>query len=592
VLSTPFFNLIIGLSIGGIGSFVQFFPLFYKGSATHLWANDLDPLLIHWIVSWGYHILFEQFDFTNFWNANSFFPEMYSLAFSDSMLSAQIFYAPLRFFGLAPFTALYLTLAGFTIFGCILTSLALNQLISLTTIEKIIIISSAHFCLCFTNFLYHYQLFGFHLAPSFFLYLYSYFRDWEIKALLYCCVISTIAVCFSIYSAPFLFSLSIILGVPFILYAILDNNHAIFQKRFIVSSLAILLFFSVFLYFIQLFPYSLVENKFGHHPLNDKIVYSANPFSIFSGYSENSYWYNKWARYAAGDWEHAYFPGYVALGSSILFFCFIIFGFLLKVFSQLARLKNKSFSMDRLVNFPVSAMVFFSLLFLSCLILSWGPFLKTDISMHLPFYYLSSFMPGIKSIRSPGRFGMFMGLPFGFFLVFNLRLIKLNRNILYYLPVIVLLFFAFESLPSFKSVPYQLEKKNIYQKLSEIIPQGTPILELPISGKSHYGTLKNILNQLQGSTYYWGRLAVGYGSKQPDFYLQLLYFDQLVQSDDISPEQIVNLAKGKKMPFILIHLDKYSKIVQDHWIFILKNNEGIEEIKHLNHSVLIKVKIT
>ena len=74
---------------------------------------------------------------------------------------------------------MYLTFAGFFLLGVFLTSKALNRLGCFSVVERAVIVYGAHFCLCMTAFLGHYQLFAFQLAPPFFLYLYLYLTRWR-----------------------------------------------------------------------------------------------------------------------------------------------------------------------------------------------------------------------------------------------------------------------------------------------------------------------------------------------------------------------------------------------------------------------------
>ena len=132
---------------------------------------------MYWIVNWGYHILFELRQPLSFWNANSFYPNSLTLAYSNSLLGIQLLFAPLRMLGITPLTAIYISLAGISIIGATFTQYALYRTGYFSLSERILITFCAHFSLSMTSFFIHYQLFGFHFAPPFFLFLFLYLRD-------------------------------------------------------------------------------------------------------------------------------------------------------------------------------------------------------------------------------------------------------------------------------------------------------------------------------------------------------------------------------------------------------------------------------
>src|SRR5450759_384042 len=128
-----------GILVGVLGVCILFRKLFIVSPEQILWADNFDSKLIYWIVNWGYHILFEARQPLNFWNANSFFPESQTLAYSDSILSIQLLFSPLRAIGFQPLQSLYLSLAGFTIAGCFFTERALRRLGIFSNLEVILI---------------------------------------------------------------------------------------------------------------------------------------------------------------------------------------------------------------------------------------------------------------------------------------------------------------------------------------------------------------------------------------------------------------------------------------------------------------------
>src|SRR5215208_2300621 len=96
-------------------------------------------------------------------------------------------------------------------------------------------------------------------------------------------------------------------------------------------------------------------------------------------------------------------------------------------------------------------------LFLSAIVLSWGPYYKTDHSIRLPFYYLSNFVFGLRDIRAPGRFGMFVALPLAVFAVGFLRTVITSNQAKNQVILLVTLLIVIESFPTFPVFPFSID---------------------------------------------------------------------------------------------------------------------------------------
>ena len=86
-------------AVGAVLSLVQFFTLL-PNIDSHIAADPGDPLPQSWQVAWGGHALLNQ-PFA-FWQANQFWPEKDTLAFSDALVG----YSPFGMFGSGPHAAL------------------------------------------------------------------------------------------------------------------------------------------------------------------------------------------------------------------------------------------------------------------------------------------------------------------------------------------------------------------------------------------------------------------------------------------------------------------------------------------------------
>ena len=69
IKSAGYTSVLIGLLIGVFGVLFVFKDLIMSATSQVLWADQGDPKLIYWIVNWGYHVLVENADPVNFWNA-------------------------------------------------------------------------------------------------------------------------------------------------------------------------------------------------------------------------------------------------------------------------------------------------------------------------------------------------------------------------------------------------------------------------------------------------------------------------------------------------------------------------------------------
>ena len=152
-------------------------------STNKLLFDNFDSNLIVWIFERNY-IAIKSFDFINFWNASSFYPHSNTLAYSDSMISGQLFYFPLRIIGLQPLTCLYFTLISIMVIAVISLDFLLTKYYEYSTIERLLFIIISLFALSMVNFFGHYQLIAFQLSPSFFVLLMSYLNKPSNKKLI------------------------------------------------------------------------------------------------------------------------------------------------------------------------------------------------------------------------------------------------------------------------------------------------------------------------------------------------------------------------------------------------------------------------
>lgn len=576
----------LGLLVGILGSVVLFRDLILAGTHNVLWADDFDPRLIYWIVNWGYHVLFEQGQPLDFWNANSFYPNSTTLAYSDSLLGLQLFFAPLRMLGVSPLVSLYVALAGICLISTVLTHHALRRTGYFSPIESALIAFSAHFGLNVINFSNHYQLFGFQLAPPFFLHLYIYLRQWKRTDLLIAASLYAIGVSIAMYLAPMLIVTSVLMCAPILMKRVRQQGIRQLFRRIGIGGIGIIAGYALLLYIAQLRPYVELAKIFPEQPMEETAVYSADLHSIFTGFSKFSFWYGPQEYSSYGAWEYAYFPGFVLLSLSSLYGLLMVKVSMKRMirFAGREECAVRVLNLEKDIGIHSEFVLYMAVLFVSSLVLSWGPFLKSDHSIKLPFYFLSRLIMGLDSVRAPGRFGMFISLPLAVFSVAFTRLAGADGKRRQLVNILVFALVVIESFPRFPIYPFLIDSEGIYLRVSQEIQAGTPLLELPVLGADHYETIKIAMRQLDGSTIHWGRLVVGYGgNKTTHQYEELLHLDGLIQQQLAEPSVAVEFAERYKIPYLLIHLDRYNPPVAEKWrrlaretgAIVLLENEGV-----------------
>jgi hypothetical protein len=206
-----------------------------------------------------------------------------------------------------------------------------------------------------------------------------------------------------------------------------------------------------------------------------------------------------------------------------------------------------------------------AILFISAIVLSWGPYYKPDHSIRFPFYYLSKFVFGLRDVRAPGRFGMFIALPLSVFSVAFLRIAVTSIKVRHWISFLVIILIVLESFPTFPVYPFSVDSEGVYKRVCQVIKPGTPLLELPVLGKNNFETIKIAMEQLDGSTIHWARLVVGYGAKTTSQYTALLKIDRGIQEGLAAPSSAIKFAKRYGISYFLIHLNRYNPTVAQKW---------------------------
>jgi hypothetical protein len=557
----------LGLLVGALGCLLLFHKLFCADPATTLWADNFDARLLHWIAAWGYRAIVENGAPSDFWNAPSFFPHERSLAFSDSLLSAQLFYIPFRLAGLSAFSALYATLAATTLVACALSSWTLARIGGFSEVERALIIFVAHFGLPISGYLPHYQLFGFELAAPYFLFLYLFLRDWKGRDLMSLAGCFAFGACFATYLAPMLFTVTLVVASPSLWMHFRQNSLAATFRKIGVPSLLVALLLAAALYLFQLRPYVSLGKQFKPQNPFESVEYSARLNSLLTpAAGGHSYWYQPAGAPARfGDAERAFFPGVFV---SYPMLCFFLLW---------AAKREGNFDGEKELSPGIDArLIQFMLLLLSAsFILALGPQLGHWSAAKLPLWFLSWLIPGLEHVRAPGRFGIFTALPAIIFALALLRTLFRSHERKYFCAVFALLV-VIESIPRYETYPFATDTDGIYAQVRKVLPQNSPLIELPVAGGDSLKTLLRTTGQLHGALIHRGKILTGYGASTTNEALELATLDLKLQRGKARPGDILKFGEKLGVHHYLVRTNRYQPAVRKRWLKYLQNNPQVE----------------
>lgn len=572
-------GVLLGAVVGIFGVLVLFRKLYpWKGE---LWADDFDSNLIQWILEWGYHCIIEKGQPLAIWHANSFFPHSNSLAFSDSLLGAQIFYIPARLLGLAPLSALYATLAGASVVGCILSSVALRRIGIFSVAERALILVTSHFGLPMTAFLGHYQLFGFHFAIPFLLFTFLYARRLQWFDCTGALICISIGVTFSSYLAPMGAVLCLAL-IPLASRTIWRQIRGDGRKgsRRLLGHLVVTAMVGLTVFFIQLRPYLDHQREFGGPTLEEAASYAATPRSLVVGASVHSLWYSPGGYAVWGEWERAYFPGVVLLFGSVAGAYVLVL-----LTARCGHWVGKNERHNEVIIVGVFSVV----LLLTLVVLSWGPYWGKG-GPALPFYYLSKVIPGLQSVRNPGRFGMLLGLPMGILLAIA---VAMFRNLRLYRVALIMVIIAatVDAFPSHAVHPSPKYDFSMARMIEEAVPASEPVVVLPLNSGDHLSTIRTVMRQLTEGFVHWRKMVVGYGNKSTPELDALIGLDGLIRAgNSAAVEDLKTFLRTNRISYIAVNKGLYpkssstvlSELFAAHSMTLLKRDEGGNEVYSVN----------
>ncbi|MBX7143368.1 MAG: hypothetical protein K1X79_02870 [Oligoflexia bacterium] len=552
-------RLPIALIVGVLGTALLFHSLLGQPFSSTLWADNYDARLLSWIAEWGYQVIVVRGSPLDFWNAPSFYPHTGTLAYSDSLLSLQLLYTPIRLLGAAPLTALYLSLALLCVAACMLSASAMSRLCKFGPIETALALLVLHFGLSIVGYLPHYQLFGFQLAAPFFLYTFLWIRDAQPKDLFVAALLFVLATCMAAYLLPMLVTLALICLLPFFIQSLRARGIAA-QLRPLGSVWGVLIVtLLITLYLAQVRHYLRLEKStIAVSSYSEAWLYSGKPWSlILPAKGGNSLWYTPPPHKARfGDAERAYFPGYLVLA--------------LFSFGIIRASKSSSFS-----EFSPHTSAFLLFLFVSAFVLALGPYVH---SFRMPFFYLGHIVPGLEHVRAPGRFGILLSLPLAIFAAAGLAQLRSSLKASgksAWICGLVALLVLVELVPSYRTFHFDSDADGAYKSLAKLLPAASPIIELPIAGGDNLKSISRITEQLHGTLIHGGRVFVGYGAKNSPEAEALAYLDLKLFRGKARFRDIIHFAEQHGVSHIIVRFARYPRAMQDRWEKALHNKSAI-----------------
>jgi hypothetical protein len=565
-------KIALACAIIAILTVIKTYPLI-QHIGTHMPSDSGDPVLVTWILAWGFHAMTN--DPWNLFNANIFYPVQNTLALSEHMIAV----APL--FGLSylitgnPIFAYNLVFLLSFIFCGISMFLLVHHW---TENFWAALLSGCLFAFAPIRFaeISHLQLNNFYWAPLVFLFLDRFINYKRWFDLTYFAVFYWLQVLCSVYLGWFI---TIAVGI-YVLYwsiyidrGLLDRAMVTYYSVFIVSSLIIILPFHVPYYKIKqqlevltvlqhctYWSADLFLNYFSPpHLFNDVYLSLVRYLSTAVAYPRN---------------EMLLFPGFIVAA---------LVAVAILPLSTLV-LSPRELQLKKL----------FGLVLISSFLLSLGPYLLVlgmNTGIPLPFQLFYYLAPGFQAMRVPARFAIMAGLAacvlagLGFLKVCDVlrgrRRVKKPRVLSFEGRLALLLIGMFMAELGFKplplvSMPTADQVPEVYRWLStgEL---GGPILELPHNQRE-------ALKYMYFSTYHWLPLVNGASGYAPSAHTQLS-----AEIAALPSPQAVELLRAIGVKGLILHTDRLEPHDASRWQHVKLAELGLEEMARFGSDLVYKL---
>ena len=525
--------------------------------------DEGDTLINLWTLSWGTHSLLT--DPVNYFNANIFYPERLTLAYSEHQYSTVLIFTPLFLIFRNQVIAYNLTfMLSFALSGYFM-----YLFVRYVTKNRIAGILSGLF-FAFFPYRYHQlprsQLLSIYWMPLSLLWLFKLFEKPDFKRSLLFALFTSLSILASFYLGFQLLFLLIVM-----LIFIFFTTRKEFVKKMFFLVISILIICLIFLPFV--IPYLEISKEFPdfNRSIETTIGYSAEISSFLQFFESNLLFSRILKNHLNGILVPGagFFPGFTILFLSFLGVIFI-------------RRKTTGFDRDNMW-MNISRFGFITVLLFSVLMML-GPVLKSASfpEIRLPYYYFYKYFPGFKSMRVPSRFvistmlslSVLSGLGFNWLQGF-VKKIK-YKWVFTSIPIIFCVLIIFENF----NYPIDLEKMDIKGKLPisyELISRSK--CQEIVFDPTNAGPLSNYY-----STYHFKDVLGGESGYISNFYSEL---NEII-SDSKNPESYDYL-EGTGVTKIVLNMNYFhprdAKRVED----ILSSKYLPSRIEEFNGYRLVNV---
>jgi hypothetical protein len=596
-----------------------------------------DPLLNSWIMAWDCHQLLRNP--LKLFEANSFFPEPHSLAYSEHLFASALLALPVYL--VSDNAILGYNIVQFLSF--VLAGLGMFLLVDyLTGNWWASLISGIIFAFCPYKFgqIWHLQMLTAQWIPFTFLFLHKFTRNPRWKHLGLFIIFFLLQILSSTYYGLFL-SFGVGLYILYILIIGVGRGVKVFMLKIILST--VLIFVLIIPFFI---PYYNLSKEMGfERKLEDVEQYSPDILSYLVLTPWHKVFYIKYLKpfrpYGKGG-EAILFPGglailfaflglaaksvfmdrkkrnkhssqskfflyfyliskYLCIASLILLLIFLFFNKQLSSLINLLTLlliliifwllwlfaKSHYFSDINVqghgLNLNDSYYIHFYLLLGSIsFLVSLGPtiYFRGEALGKGPFIWLHQLMPGFKALRVSGRMAILVMLSIAIIAGFGTSwIMNLLKKKSYSLMVIVGFFFITILCYEYAAFPLNLE----------YIPKETPqiykwlakekgdfaIIEFPLYRAWHLEA-----PYLYWSTKHWKKIVNGYGAFIPSHFWTLKHYFHHFPSIDY-----LELVKQYcPVKYVIVHLDKFPDHMKDH-VYNQLNSDPTKNILKLKQKI-------
>ncbi|MBU2229220.1 hypothetical protein KJ810_02320 [Patescibacteria group bacterium] len=518
--------------------------------AGHLnnWVHDgADPYFITWTLAWDVHAF--QENITNIFNANIFYPNENTLAYSEHIIGTAVLAWPIIALTSNPIlaynlvTLLFFVLAAYCMY-LFLYYLTKNSAVSI--IGAIIFGFNPFRVVHFSQI--HLQVIFF--FPLMLLILHRLVDSKKNRNFIYL-IIAYISLG---YMSSHYFLMMAIVIATFIIFYFAAIKKRFPEKQFVFKfALSLLVIFLAV--FPVLYPYLLVHDESGY----------VRSYGLIEYYSPDIVDYLTFSPFVAeiignpNNMEKVLYTGFTVLILFIVSICIIV----------KRRIQNQK---------TVYISSLYILIGIICFMLSFGVmvnFSNTDAGIAGPYVLLYKFVPGFDGLRALGRFFVVVLLSISVIIGLGLNqlLKRIKKRYLYGGTVILvssLLMLEFLWIPPFQPVPYRevlVDEKvpEVYRWLAD--QEGDPvILELPLDSN-----IVKTAEYVYMSTYHWKKMFNGYSGFFPENFLEL---EDDIMLNFTSPETQSRIS-GYGINYVIVHFDVQSQ-------FIMQTTpEGLDQLPSL-----------